>query len=99
MAKYRIVTPAGASFTTAGGGYALESEALAGMEAEIVEAPTATAGFLAPANGADPPRPRDRRPPVPPRDLRQRHRDLEGNLRRAGELPGNFSRLRRRLLR
>ena len=37
MAKYRIVTPAGASFTVAGGGYALESEALHGMDAEIIE--------------------------------------------------------------
>ncbi|TDH62762.1 C-terminal binding protein [Dankookia rubra] len=53
MAKYRIVTPAGASFTTAGGGYALESEALAGMDAEIVEAPTDTAGFIAAARTAD----------------------------------------------
>src|SRR4051794_11763216 len=53
MAKYRIVTPAGASFTTAGGGYALESEALAGMDAEIVEAPTDTAGFIAAAKTAD----------------------------------------------
>ena len=53
MAKYRIVTPAGASFTMAGGGYALESEALAGMDAEIVEAPTDTAGFIAAAKDAD----------------------------------------------
>jgi D-3-phosphoglycerate dehydrogenase len=53
MAKYRIVTPAGASFTVAGGGYALESEALAGMDAEIVEAPTDTAGFIAAARTAD----------------------------------------------
>ncbi|MFC7473557.1 C-terminal binding protein [Dankookia sp. GCM10030260] len=53
MAKYRIVTPAGASFTVAGGGYALESEALAGMDAEIVEAPTDTAGFIAAAKTAD----------------------------------------------
>ena len=53
MAKYRIVTPAGASFTTAGGGYALESEALAGMDAEIVEAPTDEAGFIAAARDAD----------------------------------------------
>jgi D-3-phosphoglycerate dehydrogenase len=53
MAKYRIVTPAGASFTVAGGGYALESEALEGLDAEIVEAPTDTAGFIAAAKEAD----------------------------------------------
>ncbi|MBL6454140.1 C-terminal binding protein [Belnapia sp. T6] len=53
MAKYRIVTPAGASFTVAGGGYALESEALEGLDAEIVEAPTDTAGFIAAAKDAD----------------------------------------------
>ena len=28
MAKYKVVTPKGASFTTAGGGYDLELEAL-----------------------------------------------------------------------
>lgn len=53
MPKYRIVTPAGASFTVAGGGYALESEALEGLDAEIVEAPTDTAGFIAAAKEAD----------------------------------------------
>ena len=53
MAKYRIVTPAGASFTVAGGGYALESEALDGLDAEIVEAPTDAAGFIAAAREAD----------------------------------------------
>jgi D-3-phosphoglycerate dehydrogenase len=53
MTKYRIVTPAGASFTVAGGGYALESEALAELDAEIVEAPTDTAGFIAAARTAD----------------------------------------------
>jgi D-3-phosphoglycerate dehydrogenase len=53
MAKHRIVTPAGASFTVAGGGYALESEALEGLDAEIVEAPTDTAGFIAAAKDAD----------------------------------------------
>ena len=37
MAKFRIVTPAGASFTTAGGGYDYELEALEGLDAEIVE--------------------------------------------------------------
>ncbi|UPY36095.1 C-terminal binding protein [Sediminicoccus sp. KRV36] len=53
MAKFRIVTPAGASFTTAGGGYDLEMEALNGLDAEIVEAPTDAAGFLAAAATAD----------------------------------------------
>ncbi len=53
MAKFRIVTPAGASFTVAGGGYELEMEALNGLDAEIVEAPTDTAGFLAAAATAD----------------------------------------------
>jgi D-3-phosphoglycerate dehydrogenase len=53
MAKHRIVTPAGASFTVAGGGYALESEALEGLDAEIVEAPTDIAGFVAAAKDAD----------------------------------------------
>lgn len=53
MAKFRIVTPTGASFTTAGGGYDLEMEALNGLDAEIVEAPTDAAGFLAAAATAD----------------------------------------------
>jgi len=53
MARYTIVTPAGASFTTAGGGYALEMEALAGTGAEIIEAPTDEAGFIAAAKTAD----------------------------------------------
>jgi D-3-phosphoglycerate dehydrogenase len=53
MAKFRIVTPAGASFTVAGGGYDLEMEALQGMDAEIVEAPMDTAGFIAAAKDAD----------------------------------------------
>ncbi len=53
MSKFRIVTPKGASFTVAGGGYALESEALQGIDAEIVEAPTDEAGFIAAARTAD----------------------------------------------
>jgi D-3-phosphoglycerate dehydrogenase len=53
MPRYKIVTPAGASFTTAGGGYALESEALEGLDAEIVEAPMEEAGFIAAARDAD----------------------------------------------
>ena len=38
MAKYKIVTPTGASFTVAGGGYDYEMEPLEGIDAEIVEA-------------------------------------------------------------
>lgn len=53
MAKFKIVTPKGASFTTAGGGYALENEALAPIDAEIVEAPADEAGFIAAARTAD----------------------------------------------
>ena len=37
MAKFKIVTPAGASYTAPGTGYKLEMEALAPLEAEIVE--------------------------------------------------------------
>ncbi|RYJ02681.1 MAG: C-terminal binding protein [Acetobacteraceae bacterium] len=48
MAKYRIVTPAFAQV-----GYALENEALAGLDAEIVEAPMDEAGFIAAARDAD----------------------------------------------
>ncbi len=48
MAKYKIVTPAFAQV-----GYALEKEALAGLDAEIVEAPMDEAGFIAAARDAD----------------------------------------------
>ncbi len=47
MARYKIATPAGASFTVAGGGYDLEMEALEGMDAEIVEVPAEEDGFIA----------------------------------------------------
>lgn len=53
MAKYTILTPAGASFTTAGGGYDYELEALEGMDAEIVECPATEEGFIAAAPKAD----------------------------------------------
>ncbi len=53
MAKYTILTPAGASFTTAGGGYDYEMEALAGFDAEIVECPATEDGFIAAAPKAD----------------------------------------------
>ena len=53
MAKFRILTPAGASFTTAGGGYDFELEALRGLDAEIVEAPASEAEFAEAAKDAD----------------------------------------------
>jgi D-3-phosphoglycerate dehydrogenase len=53
MPKFKVVTPKGASFTTAGGGYALEREALDPIGAEIVEAPANEAEFIAAARGAD----------------------------------------------
>jgi len=53
VAKFKIVTPAGASFTVAGGGYDLEMEALAGMDAEIVECPATEEGFIEGTKDAD----------------------------------------------
>ena len=53
MAKFKIATPAGASFTTAGGGYDYEMEPLAGIDAEIVEGPATEDGFIAFAQDAD----------------------------------------------
>ncbi len=53
MAKFKILTPVGASFTTAGGGYDFEMEALAGLDAEIVEAPANEAEFAEAARDAD----------------------------------------------
>ena len=53
MAQYKIATPAGASFTVAGGGYDLEMEPLEGMDAEIVEGPTDEDGFLKFCQDAD----------------------------------------------
>jgi D-3-phosphoglycerate dehydrogenase / 2-oxoglutarate reductase len=52
MAKFKIVTPAGASFTVAGGGYEFEMEALEGTGAEIVECPATEDGFIAAARDA-----------------------------------------------
>src|SRR5439155_1413067 len=37
VAKFKVVTPSGAGFTVPGGGYKLEMEALAPLDAEIVE--------------------------------------------------------------
>src|ERR1700720_4663881 len=53
MSKFRIVTPKGASFTVAGGGYGFEKEALDPIGAEIVEAPANEAEFIAAARTAD----------------------------------------------
>ena len=53
MPKFRIVTPAAASFTTAGGGYGYEMEALAGLDAEIVECAANPEAFIAAARDAD----------------------------------------------
>jgi D-3-phosphoglycerate dehydrogenase len=53
MAKFKIATPAGASFTVAGGGYDHEMEPLEGIDAEIVEGPTDEDGFIRFAQDAD----------------------------------------------
>jgi len=53
LAKFKIATPAGASFTVAGGGYDLEMEPLEGIDAEIVEGPTDEDGFIKFAQDAD----------------------------------------------
>lgn len=53
MAKFKIATPAGASFSTAGGGYDYEMEALERVDAEIVEGPADEDGFIAFAKDAD----------------------------------------------
>ena len=53
MAKFKIATPAGASFTVEGGGYEYEMEDLVDLDAEIVEGPTDEAGFIRFAQDAD----------------------------------------------
>ncbi len=54
MAKFRIATPAGASFTVAGGGYGYEMEALTPIDAEIYEIPAGSEDdFVAAARDAD----------------------------------------------
>ncbi len=53
MAKYRIVTPAGASFTTAPVDYDYETEGLNGVDAEFVEGPLDEDAFIAVAKDAD----------------------------------------------
>jgi D-3-phosphoglycerate dehydrogenase len=53
MAKFKILTPAGVSFTAAGGGYDHEMEALVGLDAEIIEGPADEDGFAEAARDAD----------------------------------------------
>ena len=53
MSKLTILTPAAASFTTGGGGYDHELEALEGMGAEIVECAPTEDAFVAAAPAAD----------------------------------------------
>src|ERR1700720_615496 len=54
LAKYRIATPAGASFTVAGGGDGYELEALVPIDAEIYEIPAGSEDeFVAAAKDAD----------------------------------------------
>ena len=54
MARFRIATPAGASFTVAGGGYGYELEALTPIDAEIYEIPAGSEDeFVAAAKYAD----------------------------------------------
>lgn len=53
MSKPKVLTPAGASFTIAGGGYALEMEALERLGAEIIECPATPEAFIAAAPEAD----------------------------------------------
>jgi D-3-phosphoglycerate dehydrogenase len=53
MQRPRILTPAGASFTVAGGGYDLEMEALERLGAEIVECAPNEEAFIAAAPQAD----------------------------------------------
>ena len=54
MAKYKVFTQSGASFTVAGGGYDYEMEALDGLDAEIIEGPvTSEDAFIAVAKDAD----------------------------------------------
>jgi D-3-phosphoglycerate dehydrogenase / 2-oxoglutarate reductase len=51
MPTFRILTPAGASFSNSGGGYSYEMEALENLDAEIIECPTNEDGFISAAKG------------------------------------------------
>jgi D-3-phosphoglycerate dehydrogenase len=54
LAKFRIATPAGVSFTVAGSDYSYEMEALTALDAEIYEIPAGTEDeFVAAAKDAD----------------------------------------------
>jgi D-3-phosphoglycerate dehydrogenase len=54
MPGFKVVTPAGASFTVAGGGYELENEALTPLGAQITEVPSGSEDeFIAGARDAD----------------------------------------------
>src|SRR6201746_912640 len=53
MSKFKVVTPKGASFTTAGGGYAFEKEALDPIEADVFYPPANEDEFIAAARTAD----------------------------------------------
>src|ERR1700753_4024657 len=53
MAKFKIATPAGASFPVAGGGCDDEMAPLKGLDADIVEGPTDEDGFIKFAQDAD----------------------------------------------
>src|SRR5260370_1926282 len=53
MSKFKIVTPKGASFTVAGGGYGFEKEAVDPRGGGIAEAPANEAEFIAAARTAD----------------------------------------------
>ena len=52
MPKFRILTPAGLSFSNSGGGYSFEMEALEGLDAEIFECAANEAAFIAAAKDA-----------------------------------------------
>ena len=53
MPSFRIITPSAASFTTPGGGYEHEMEALTALGAEIIECEATEKAFVAAAKGAD----------------------------------------------
>jgi D-3-phosphoglycerate dehydrogenase len=53
MAKFKIFTPSGASFTTAPVDYNYEIEALTGLDYEIIEGPNNEDGFMEVARDAD----------------------------------------------
>jgi D-3-phosphoglycerate dehydrogenase / 2-oxoglutarate reductase len=54
MARFKVVTPKGASFAVAGGGYELENEALTALDAEIVEIDASSENaFIDAAHDAD----------------------------------------------